>query len=169
MLFKIVSNEDQQQNAINSIHFFNSFTSYRIAPHIILQNHLLRYFKRRLFETTVHQGFKNYKFWYMFFREPNNMFAYTIVHLKQSFVHECTLTCTLPYIYYNDRRILEQKVNLRSIQNTIKLVCVSRLFFTEKETTDGSLVYPELNNQITFRQLCSKALNMVGLSQCLLV
>ena len=27
------------------------------------------------------QGFKNWKSWYTFFRAPNNMFAYTIVHL----------------------------------------------------------------------------------------
>ena len=27
------------------------------------------------------QGFKNWKSWYMFFHTPNNMFAYTIMHL----------------------------------------------------------------------------------------
>ena len=33
----------------------------------------------------------------------------------------------------------------------------------EKETTDGSLVYPEPNKRATFRQLRLKAMNMVVL------
>ena len=41
---------------------------------------------------------------------------------------------------------------LRSIPLTQNLVWVSRLFFY-KETTDGSLVYPEYNNLTNFHQL----------------
>ena len=41
------------------------------------------------------------------------------VHLKQSFVNECTAMCTLPCAYYKYRNILEQKVNVRSIPLTI--------------------------------------------------
>ena len=41
--------------------------------------------------------------------------------------------------------------------------------FIEEATTDGSLVYPELNDKITFHQLFLKAMNMVGPFQCLLV
>ena len=33
------------------------------------------------------------------------------VHLKQSFLHTCTLTCTTPCTYNRDRNILEQKIN----------------------------------------------------------
>ena len=41
------------------------------------------------------------------------------VHLKQSFVHACTLICTSPCTYYQDRNISEQAVNSRSIPLTI--------------------------------------------------
>ena len=41
------------------------------------------------------------------------------VHLKQSFVHVCTLICTSPCTYYQDRNISEQAVNSRSIPLTI--------------------------------------------------
>ena len=41
------------------------------------------------------------------------------------------------------------------------LVCVSTLFFIEKETTGESLVYPEPNNQTTVKQLCLKAIKML--------
>ena len=59
------------------------------------------------------QGFKNQKSWYMFLCAHNDMFAYTIVHLKQFFMHKCMLMCTSPCPYYKD------KVNVRSIPLTI--------------------------------------------------
>ena len=42
-----------------------------------------------------------------------------ILPLEQSFVHTQAVTCTLLYTYYNDRNILEWKINLRSISLTI--------------------------------------------------
>ena len=74
----------------------------------------------------------------MFFHAPNIIFPFKIMHLKQSFMHACTLTCTSPCTYYKDRNILEQRwtwglFHSPPIQN---LVCVSRLFIIEKETTD---------------------------------
>ena len=124
----------------------------------------------------IFAGLQELKILVHFFRATNNMLAYmmehvTFMHLKQSLVHACTLKCTLPCTYYKDRNILEQKVNLRSINSPSaqKLVWVSRLLFVEKKTADGSLVYPEPNKQTTFYQPCLKAMNIVGPSQCLLV
>ena len=87
------------------------------------------------------------------------------VHLKQSFMHQCMLMCTLPCTYY------KAKVNVRSIPLTINqnLVWVSRFSFIEKEITDSSLVYLEPNNQTTFCKLCLKAMNTVDHSPCLLI
>ena len=72
------------------------------------------------------------------------------LHLKQLFVHACTLTCTSQCTYYKDRNILEQNVNLRSIPLTInpEPSMSIQTFFIEKETTDGSLIYREPNNQL---------------------
>ena len=86
------------------------------------------------------------------------------VHLKQSFVNTCV---NLAVHLLQNRNILEQKVNLRSIPLTINLQpsLAVQIVFTGKETTDGSLVYPGPNSQTSFCQLCLKAMNMVGPSQ----
>ena len=69
------------------------------------------------------------------FRAPNNMFAYTIVHLKQSFMPECTLTCISPCTYYKD------KANVRSIPLTINLepsLGIQTLFYRERNNRQVS-------------------------------
>ena len=61
------------------------------------------------------QGFKNQKSWYMFFCAPNNMFAYTFVHLTfcapQTVVRgrmdAWTLTCT-----YTKTKIFQTKTGI---------------------------------------------------------
>ena len=73
------------------------------------------------------------------------------VHLKWSLVHACPLTCTSLCTYCKNRNINpETSPGIQTV-------------FIEKEATDGSLVYPEPDKQITFRQLCLKAMNMVVL------
>ena len=95
------------------------------------------------------QGFRNQKSWYTLFRTPNNMFACTIVHLTfrapQTVVRACTLTSTSPCTCCKDKNILEWKVNLRFFPLSInpEYILGIQTFFIEKETTDGSLVYPE--------------------------
>ena len=83
------------------------------------------------------QGFKNQKPCYTFFCAPSNMFAYTIVHLKWSFMHKCTLMCIPPCIYYKD------KVNVRSIPLTINpkpSLGIQILFYGERNNRQVSCI-----------------------------
>ena len=56
------------------------------------------------------------------------------------------LMCTLPWIYYKDRNILEYTVNLRSIPLTINpepRLGIHFAFYRGKTITDGSLAEAE--------------------------
>ena len=81
----------------------------------------------------------------MFFRAPNNIFAYTIVHLTfrapQIVIRARVNTNVYLAVHLLQRqKYFRAEVNLRSIPLTInpELVWVSRLFIIEKETTDIS-------------------------------
>ena len=84
-----------------------------------------------------YQGFKNQKSWYTFFRVPNNMFAYTIMHL--TFRVTQIVMCAPVYVTYcKDRNILEQKVNLRSIPLTINsepTLCIQTFLYKKQQTS----------------------------------
>ena len=111
------------------------------------------------------QEFKNQKPWYTFFRAPN-MFAYTIMDLKIVVrAHVCTNIYLAVHLLQR-QKYFRVKVNLRSIPLTINPEPSFGIptVFIKKETTDGSLVYPEPNNQTFFRHLCLKAMKMVGFS-----
>ena len=80
----------------------------------------------------------------------------------------CAFACINAYLAVHllqRKDISGQKLNFRSIPLTNKpepTLGTQTAFFIEKETTDGSLVYPEHNKQTTFHQLHLKAMIMMN-------
>ena len=101
--------------------------------------------------------FKNQKSQYMFFRAPNNIFAYTIVHLI--FVAPQKVVCARVYahVYLVMHLVQRQKyfrveVNLRSIPltiNTESSLDIQTVFYMKRSNRQGLL---SAQNQTT-RQL----------------
>ena len=91
----------------------------------------LRYLYLTLFRASRIRNLSTRFFMHLITCLRTRLCTFHFVHLKQSFLHACTLMSTSPCIYYKDRNILKQKLNLVLFHSpsTQNLVWVSRLFF----------------------------------------
>ena len=115
--------------------------------------------------------FKNQKSQYMFFRAPNNIFAYTIVH--PIFVASQKVVCARVYAHVYLIMHLVQRQKYFRVEGKLMVYSTHHqhriwsgypdCFLYEKKQQTGSPVCPEPNNQTTFCQLCLKARNMLVL------